>query len=91
MFPTIAGPACMPIRILHGWQAKLSSTPIVTNDRGRDCSGCATGSDGMIHLQFGRPPKCHQRVADVLVDGAAFRLHAGSEEPKMVIEERCRI
>ncbi len=34
----------------HGWLAEPSSTPIVTNDRGRDRSGCATGSGRMIQL-----------------------------------------
>ena len=45
----------------------------------------------MIRLQFRRSPKCHQRVADVFVYGAAFRLHAGGEKPEMIIEEGRRI
>ena len=74
----------------HGRQAKSSSTPIVANNRRRDRARCPTGSGGMIRLQFRRSPKCHQRVADVFVYGAAFRLHAGGEQPEMVIEEgRC--
>ena len=74
-----------------GWQVTPSSTPIVVNDRGRDRDRCATGSGGMILLQFRRSPKCHQRVADVLVYRAALGLHAGGEQPEMVIEERRRI
>ncbi len=45
----------------------------------------------MVQLQFRRSPKRHQRVADIFVYRAAFRLHAGGEEPEMVIEERRRI
>ena len=71
----------------HGRQAKRPPTPIVANDRGCDRARGATGSGGMIQLQFRRPPKCHQRVADVFVYGAAFRLHAGGEKPEMIIEE----
>ena len=41
----------------HGWQAEPSSTPIVTNDRGRDRARCATGSGGMIQSAIQALPK----------------------------------
>jgi hypothetical protein len=75
----------------YGGHAKLPLMPIVVNDRRRDRASRTTGARGMIWLPFRCAPKGHQRVANELIYSAVFHLHAGSQKPKMVIEESRRI
>ena len=45
----------------------------------------------MVGLMFGRPPECHDGVADVLIDRAALRLDAGRDEGEMFVQKPRRL
>ena len=47
----------------------------------------AAGPEGVVLLNIGRTPECHQRIADVLVYGALLRFHAAGEQREVLVQE----
>ena len=55
-------------------------------DRARNRERCPAGPPGMIGLMLRRAPEGHDRVADILVQGAAFGLDALADALEMIVE-----